>query len=190
MVKLAITEHIDLLNFIPPGKGTALLINSVFPANYFNSADRAVSLLSAPRQIYDVVLAGGIFSYLYDIRGCFSDMAARIANHGLLVVKDAVTLGEGAYLNTILNIVCPGFVRAYRPEELAMAAEEIFFLRDFSVKPENRSYTVRIDAKTERILLRALEDIPEKIIKERQIRLADGTFSILLNFGVFVWEKG
>jgi hypothetical protein len=188
MVKFTIFEHIGLLNFIP-SCGSALLINSVFPPNYFDSTDRADSISSIKEKSYDFIFAGGVFSAIYDLKSAFTELAAHLSKRGLLIVKDAVAGREGAYLNTLLNIADSAFVRANRPEEIISAAEEAFYLKEFSIKTETRSCPIEKSSEIEKILLKALADIPEDIIKERGVTFTDNTLSLHIPFGVFLWEK-
>jgi hypothetical protein len=188
MVKFTIFEHIGLLNFIP-SRGSALLINSVFPPNYFDVTDRADSISSIKESGYDFIFVGGVFSTIYDLKGAFTELAARLSKRGLLIVKDAVTGREGAYFNTILNIADSSFVRANRPEEIISAAEAAFYLKEFSIKSELRNYLIEKDSEIEKTLLKALADTPEDIIKERGITYTENTLSLSIPFGVFLWEK-
>jgi hypothetical protein len=188
MVKFTIFEHIGLLNFIP-SRGSALLINSVFPPNYFDSTDRADGISSIKKNGYDFIFAGGVFSAIYDLRGAFTELAAHLSKQGLLIVKDAVVGREGAYLNTILNIADGAFVRANRPEEIISAAEADFYLKEFSIKSEPRSCHIEKGSEIEGTLLKALADTPEDIKKERSIIYTENTLSLSAAFGVFLWEK-
>jgi hypothetical protein len=188
MVKFTIFEHIGLLNLIP-SHGSALLINSVFPPNYFDMTDRADGISSIKERSYDFIFAGGVFSAIYDLNGAFTALVAHLSKRGLLIVKDAIAGREDAYINTLLNIVDSAFVRANRPEEIISAAEAAFYLKEFSIKSEPRSYSIEKGSKMEETLLIALADTPEDIIKARSITFTENTLSLSAAFGVFLWEK-
>jgi hypothetical protein len=179
----------DWLNLsgVIPSKGSALFINTP-PYGGFERTDTAGAESQFPHRDYDFIAAEGILSSIYDLKGCFALLAEHSAAGGILTVKDMVFGTGNAYLNSLINIASPSFVRAYRPEEIIEAAGEYYHLRHFRTISERGSYPV--DGRAEAVLLKALADTPYNVTERAGINFTGNTLSLIITRGIFVWEKG
>jgi hypothetical protein len=189
MVKYIIKQHDDLLNIIS-GNSRTLLINSDFSREYCGKVERAAAPASIEQnKRYNAIIAGGLFSCIYDLFGCFVKIGEHLENNGVLAVKDFIVGADSAYFNALFNIIHPSFVRGYRPEEAIEAAKETFHLKRFAIESENKRYKIPKDPQTESVLLKALAGTPEHIVKGRQIVFSENTLSLSVDYGIFAWEK-